>query len=79
MTVAAELSSAVKIKIHKKVQQNIVQKISSYNQIIKQAINHIETNTKKQVTAAFFKPYQIAFPMTIMAILIGLMFEKKKQ
>lgn len=76
---ATHLSPTKKALIYTKVARTVKQKVANQNRQLKPMINQIESTTRKNMTNAFQKGYQMAFPFTLLAIGISLLFEKKRR
>lgn len=76
---ATHLSPTKKALIHTKVAKTVKQRVANQNRQLKPMINQIESTTRKNMTNAFQKGYQMAFPFTLLAIGISLLFEKKRR
>lgn len=64
--------------IHAKVTQAVTHQVKSQNLVISAVSHQIKTTTKKNMTSAFMKLYQVALPFTIIAALASFLFDRKQ-
>ena len=69
---ARSLQSApvrIKAQIHQQVAQKVHSQVKHTNQRIRTAASAIKAKTKIELTAAFMRPYQVAWPFTLLLVM----------
>jgi len=70
--------NTVKRQLHAKVSQTVRAQVADTNQQLEPAVQAIKSETKKQLTGAFIKPYQVALPVTLMMLSVVALFSRRR-